>query len=198
MDSALVERLQRIYSALGGTVEGDMAKLPPVVLMTDNAVLVWQDFTGGLSVAQLTNLAYSLIHNIASLKDHARRVLKTAGIDPEKSEEIGNVSTLRIIADLSNNDKHGYPPRNGGNSGLSPHLGQVTRILRMVTGGEAGSVTALTFGPTGMVLSGDGTIEAIITADVLDAEESRIGDLHELCVEGLQLWENGLTGIGIL
>ena len=198
MDGPVVERIQRIYAALGETVEGDLAAIPPVVEIEEGTVTVWQDFTGGLSEPQLSNLLQSLIYNIASLKDHARKACKRLGIDLIHIDEITKNQTLLIIFDLSNSDKHGYPPRDGGHSGRSPQVKKAERYLRMTTSGEPGSVTTVTVGPGGMKSTGDGSADVTITADVVDANGLKIGDAHELCVEALGVWETGLTELGLL
>jgi len=198
LDSFVVGRIQRIYAALGATVEGDLAAFPLIVEDDDESVLLSQDFLGGLSDAQLSNLVHSLIDNIASLNDHARRAYKRAGIDQSKVDDIAKSHVLLVISDLWNNDKHGYPPRNGGNSGLLPQITDVKRILRMTTAGEAGSVTAVTFGRDGMKTTGDGSAEVIVTAEVVDGAGAPIGDLHDLCAKGLKLWEDGLKALRLL
>ncbi len=198
MNGAVSERVKRIYAALGETVEGDLTAIPPIVDLDEGGIRVWQDFTDGLSDAELENLLYSLIYNIAHLKDHARRACKNLKIDPGQVDAIVRDESLRIVTDLSNNDKHGYPPRDGGHSGKSPQIKKTERYLRMTTSGEPGSVTTVTYCPGGMKSTGDGSADVIITADVVDADDVKIGDAHELCVKALKVWESALKELGLL
>ena len=68
----LLNRLYRIYAAVGASTEFDMAKLPGRIIRDEKVVGVFQDFSGGLTEHELSNAAQSVIHNIASLHDHLK------------------------------------------------------------------------------------------------------------------------------
>lgn len=105
---------------------------------------------------------------------------------------------LRIIKDLSNNDKHGHPPRDGGHSRTAPRLAEVTRVLRLTTGAETGSGVVVTLGRMGVpVISGSGSAAAVITARVVDKEGNNLGDLFEIQQQGIQAWESLLQDFGV-
>jgi hypothetical protein len=109
----LRHRLQRIYAAVGATVEGDLGKFPPAVTVTPTVVQVYQDFLGGLTDAQLENLAFSEIDNIAHLVDHLKKWCRANGHGGERVHDAVKASrALQLIIDLANRDKHG-----GGKSG---------------------------------------------------------------------------------
>ena len=124
MNTELLQRVHRIYSAIRAVEETNPNKLKATTITTDKIVAVFQDFRGGLTNAELSNLAYTLIHNIANLRDHLRKWAVQNEKDKEKVDEAFTQSLeLKIIQDLSDNDKHGYPPRNGkGESGKCPQL----------------------------------------------------------------------------
>ena len=103
------------------------------------------------------------------------------------------------MIDLSNNDKHGYPPREGGRSRRSPKLANPRRILRMATGGEKGSVVAMTLAPDGTPqVSGTGSAKAIVTGEVVDDKGVHIGDLYDLASRAVEDWARVVEQLGAL
>lgn len=198
MDGSVIKRVQRIYAALDQTATGELASVLPLVQKDSEGVVVRQDFTGGLSKPELSNLLHSLLHNIVNLKDHARKACRKAGIDPGSIDDVVDSESFLLLTDLSNNDKHGYPPRDGGHSGKSPQILKVDRILRVTTTGEAGSVTVLSFGSGGLDQSGHGSSQVVITADILDSDGNKVGDVFEACVDALELWETRLKELDLL
>jgi len=112
MNTELTQRIHRIYSSINAVEETDPNKLKATVIATDEITFVFQDFRGDLTVAELSNLVYMLISNIANLRDHLRKWAVKNGKGKEKVNEAFKQSLeLRIIQDLSNNDEHGYRRR---------------------------------------------------------------------------------------
>ena len=195
----LIHRVKRIYEAIGALEEHDLEKLRAVEVRTEKLTFVHQDFSGGQSIEKLSNIAHSLIHNIANLRDYLRRWAVQNGNQKGKVDEtFRNSLALQIVQDLSNNDKHGYPPRDGGCSGRSPKIGEVHRIMQLATRPEKGSWVTMTLGRGGIPrISGTGSGRAIITADVWDRDGKRLGDLHEIAEEAVQAWEQLLKEFGV-
>lgn len=190
----LVDRLHRIYAAVEAAVEGDLSKFPPRVTVGEHNFRVYQDFLGGLTEPQLSNLAHAIIHNIANLRDHLRHwARKNCQNQNDIDKTITNCPALQIIIDLSNNDKHGYPPRDGGHSKRSPKLVEVKRVLTIGPG------TALIFTPNGLkqTTSGDGSSQVIVDGTVVDINGVPIGDLYDLWNEALKAWEQQIKAFGI-
>ena len=197
----VLDRLHRIYAALNETVEGDLSKFPPKVVSDEHGFAMYQDFLGGLNPAQLSNLAHSVIHNIANLYDHLRRWMDRNSQDPKLVDQIVSRSTsLQLIRDLSNNDKHGYPPRNGGYSGKAPKLVEVNRVLKLTTGIAAGASIMVVFTPQGpkQTASGGGGSSVVVTGTVVDANGGVLGDLHDIEHNALRAWEQELRTLGII
>src|SRR5438552_493937 len=120
MNEDIAERVRRVYAAIGAIEERDPTKLKATVIQNEKITAVHQDFRGGQSDDQLVNFAHMLIHNIANLRDHLRRWAAHNGKEKDAIDRAADASPdLQIIRDLSNNDKHGYPPRDGGYSGKS-------------------------------------------------------------------------------
>jgi len=198
MNTELTQRVRRIYSSINAVEETDPNKLKATVITTDKCIGVFQDFRGGLDDAELSNLAHTLIHNIANLRDLLRKWAVQNGKGKEKIDEAFTQSLeLKIIQDLSNNDKHGYPPRDGGLSGECPQLVDINRVMQLKTQAKKGSCIGMTLGAGGVPkFFGDGTAKAVITGDVVDKENNRIGDLHEMAAKAVKVWEQLLTVLG--
>lgn len=140
----LNQRLDRIYAAIEAVKESDLSKIPPKIVTGEGFLAISQDFRGSLSDADLSNSAHTLIHNIANLPDHLKRWAAKNSVDKSKIDALFASNTaLQIIKDLSNNDKHGYPPRNGGNSGKAPQVVEIGRMMQLSTGSEENSFVGL-------------------------------------------------------
>jgi hypothetical protein len=188
-----------MYAAVDATIEGDLSRFPPVIVHDDRTLGIYQDFLGGLNPAQLENLAYSVIHNIASFPDHLRQWAKKNGRDPSQINAVQRESLpFRQVADLSNNDKHGYPPRRGGRSGQAPKLTDVNRVLRLSTGAAKGSSVRVMLSPSGPVVraSGGGSANVVVTGSIVDADGTRLGALHEIWLEAIGACERMLAAVG--
>ncbi|GAF75547.1 unnamed protein product, partial [marine sediment metagenome] len=154
----------------------------------------------GFSDDELSNQAHSLIHNIANLRDHLRRWASDHGQDKDKVDQVvDNCPDLQLIKDLSNKDKHGYPPRKGGHSGKCPQLVHVNRVMRLQTQAKKGSMVGMTLGPAGVPkFIGDGAAKAVVTGDVVDNDNNCIGDLYDIASKAVEAWENLLADFGLL
>ena len=195
----LTLRIQRIYKAVDAVIETDMDKLKPKVVKDGKRIAVYQDFSGGRSNAEIENTAHILIHNVANLKDHLKKWAKNNGKDKTRVDDaFNNSQVLRIIQDLSDNDKHGYPPRDGGNFGKSPRVDKINTIMQMTTKPEKGSFIGLTLNHQGAPkIIGDGNAKVIITGDILDRDGNKMGDLHETLLKAINDWEKVLTEFGV-
>ncbi len=192
-------RLHRIYAAINTTKESDMARLPARVFQSEKVVGIFQDFAGNMTEPEMANAAHTVIDNIANLHDHLKRWMVARGGDKASVDHAFDSSIdLRIIKDLSNNDKHGYPPRGRGHSGRSPKLINIRRHMRLTAKGGGGRVV-MTLGPGGVPeISGDGTAVAVITGDVVGGDGNVIGDLFEIESRAIAAWELLLKDFGIL
>ena len=98
---------------------------------------------------------------------------------------------------MSNNDKHGYPPRNKGDSKKLPKLVDINRIMQFKPQAKKGSSVVMTLDANGVPkFLGDSTPKAIITGNVVDNKNNRIGDLHEIATKAVEAWEQLLTNYG--
>lgn len=199
MEDAILQRINRIYAAIG-SIEEDPHKLKATVIQTEKIKAIFQDFRGGFSDDDLSNQAHSVIHNIANLRDHLRRWASHHDQDKNKVDQaIDNCLELQIIKDLSNNDKHGYPPRDGGHSRKCPQLIEINRVMRLQTQAKKGSTIGMTIGASGVPkIIGDGSAKAVVTGDVVDNNGNRIGDLYDITNNAVKAWETLLADFGLL
>lgn len=196
----LTARVRRIYAAISASVEADVNKFLATVIDRQNFTSIYQDFSGGLREEEISNLAHMALSNIASLRDHLIKWAGANGKDPQRVWDTFHDSIpLRIVQDLFNNDKHGYPPKDGrGNSGVAPMLAEVNRVMRLKTKPRAGSGVMLTLGPGGRpVVSGDGTASVVVTGQVVDKDGKVLGDLYDIELKAVEAWENLLTEYGV-
>jgi len=196
----VLARLHRIYAAIDAVLEGDLTKFLPHIFQDETHFAMYQDFVGGLTPAEVSNLAHSVIHNVAHLRYHLRRWAAKNGHNPSRIDQaISHSVPLQIITDLSNNDKHGYPPRNAGHSGKAPQVAEITRVLCLTTAAEAGSSVMVILTPSGpKQFSGSGSTNVAASGQVVDGYGTVIGDLYDLEVEALKGWEQELKDLGIL
>jgi hypothetical protein len=183
MNDDLETRLRRIYAAIGETQEPDVSKFPATVIASEKGVLVHQDFSGGRTEEQLTNLIQSLIALIAGLEYHLYKWTAKNGHDAEEVKlPLQASKSFSIVHDLWNNEKHGYSPGRGSNrSGLAPQLINVIRVMKLATQPRKGSCVVFMVGPARKpVIGGDGTATAVITGDVVGKDGQRIGDAHQI------------------
>ena len=199
MDDTIRTRINRIYAAIGAIEEADPQNLWATVILTEKINAIFQDFRGGYSDDELSNQAHTLIHNIANLRDNLRRWAAQNGHDKNKVDTaVENSFDLQIIQDLSNNDKHGYPPRDGGHSKCSPQLIDINRVMRLQTQAKEGSMIAMTIGLGGVPrFLGDGSAKAVVTGDVVDNANGHIGDLYEIAIRAVEAWERLLADLGL-
>ena len=195
----MVLRVKRLYATIKATEETDFSKFLPKEINDGHRKGFSQDWSGGLSEAELTNIAYSLIYNIAHFDAHLKKWADQNSQDKTKVDDMFNSSlALRIIKDLSNYDKHAYPSRDGGHSGKSPRVDEFMRTMQMTTKPEKGSFVALTFTQQGIPkVLGDGTAKVIVSGDILDKDGNNIGDLHKTALEAVEAWENVLGAFGV-
>lgn len=199
MDDDILQRISRIYAAIGSIEEDDPHKLKATVIQTEKIKAVCLDFRAGFSDDDLSNQAHSVIHNVANLRDHLRRWASHHNQDKNKVDQaVSDCLELQVIQDLSNNDKHGYPPRDGGYSGECPQLIEIDRVMRLQTQAKKGSMIGMTFGADGVPkFHGDGTAMAVITGSVVDNDGNRIGDLYDIANKAVEAWETLLVEFGL-
>ncbi|OAI39397.1 hypothetical protein AYO40_05815 [Planctomycetaceae bacterium SCGC AG-212-D15] len=197
----VTQRIERIYAAIDASMERDPTKFPAKIAIQEGIFIgMWQDFSCGESEAQLSNIAHSVIHNIANLQDHLRKWAAHNGKDRERVDAIVKATpALKIIKDLSDRDKHGGPRRDGGSSGLEPRLEYIRRVMLLRTKPEPNSEVLMTVNlATGETqFGGDGSASAVVTAEVRDKGNNLIGELVDFQHAAVEGWEALLREYGV-
>jgi hypothetical protein len=200
MDDAIRQRMSRIYSAIGVTEEKDSKKLKATVIENVGFKAHVQDFRGCLSDEELSNQIHLVIHNIANLADHLRRWAAKNGRDKQRVNQILRSSfELQVIQDLSDNDKHGYPPRDGGRSGKSPQLAEIDRVMCLQPQANNGSVIAMTIGAGGVPkFMGDVSAKAVVISRIVDYDNNYLCEFSDITAKAVEAWETLLLEFGLI
>jgi len=200
----LINKVRRIYSAIDAVEENDLAKFTPKMANSGKQITISLDFSDGLDNEQLSNIAYSLIHNIANLKNPLKKWAANNAKDKNQVDiAFNNSEALKIIQDLSNNDKHGYPPRDAGLSGKAPKLNNIERFMQLSTGTEANSSVGVAIPlfaaqqKPQITTTGSGTAKVVITGTIIDKDGKPIGDLHTTALDAIKAWDSVLINYNI-
>ena len=195
----LTFRVRRIYAALGAVEITDMSKFVPQLINNGQRKGFSQNFRGGLSDEELVNFVYSLIENIANLRNVLNEWAESNKQDKTKVKDAFNKSeALKIIMDLYNIEKHIKPQRNRGYSGKSPKIINIDSVMQLSAGDQNGSCAIMTVTPQGIPqISGPGSGKVIITGDIVDKENKKVGDFHQIAVEAIEIWERVLADFGV-
>lgn len=199
MSDELTFRLRRIRAAIASNEDPDLGKFPAQVFIGKNFRLVSQDFRDGQSDEQIANRANNLIHSIANLRDNLIHWAKAHGKSPQRVWDTFRASfPIRVIMDLSNVDKHGYPLDRGSASGRDPKLVDADSVLS-IKGGTPGRWSGVRADPaTGRLHKfGDGAAAVIITGQVVDKDGVVLGDLWSIGLQAVTDWEALLTEYGV-
>ena len=197
---SLLTKIQRLHSAVGSATELDISKFPPTVVQdAGGLVSVHQDFNGGLTQADLLNLAYQVIRSIADLKDHLRACARTHHHDLADVERtIDGCLDLALMIDLANSDKHSGMPRLADQrSKRSPRLVEVKRVMQVVLrNAQPGTVFGLRLTPQGAIPAGPGAASVVVTGDIIDDKGTSIRVLPHAQQTAIEAWEQLLTRWG--
>lgn len=191
MADEIQDRIHRLYAAIGAIEESNPEKLRAVIHQSEKGFLVYQDFRGGRTDAELMNQAVMLIYNIANLDSPLADWASKNGLDKsDVAKVVDGCHGLKIIKDLANYDRHPFSPRKGGFSGQSPRLTDITRVMLLQTQPKKGSWVSLQIGPGGRpIFGGDGTHKAVVTGDVVDQSGNLIGGFYEIALTAVKTWE---------
>jgi len=128
----------------------------------------------GRAYSQILNI----IHNLANFKDNLKKALSEKNISEKLVEiEINSSKELQIIADLSNQDKHGYPLKFTRRSKLDPIIDNVNHSWNVKL-------------PLGKIFHNPMMDDTIVDADILDKNRVFIFKFSELIEKATITWEN--------
>ena len=191
-----MRRLQRVYAAIGEAIDTDAFEFRPVTRRDGDQYATSVRFDEA-SEEEMQNTIYSAVHNVANLRDHLKKWARQHGKDSGVIDKAVDASPeLKMVVDLSNRDKHGGPPRDGGLSGLSPNLVRFRRGMTSVQPGQTVTTFTIFFGEAPNVAFGEGA--AVMTsADVVDLSGNVVGDAIALLNVAVGQWEQVLRECGL-
>lgn len=192
----ITARLVRIYAAVDARFEFNIAKGTKIsaIPVTLNTTQIKMTFDNNNSSPELENKVMNIIHGIASLKDNAIKTLTHSNNDAKNliSEKIRASEALKIVMDLSNADKHGYPLDNPWSS-KSPRISNISSGLE-ISGTGSFEINIL----SGAVISNESAAKIAITANIIDASDRIIMSLDNLINQSLEDWKKILGELAII
>jgi hypothetical protein len=194
------KKIRRMHAALEDLGSDDLSTIKPEVSESNGSYYAEVDFNQDVDEIELTNKAFLLISNIASMKDHLKVWCKRKNIPFQGDALINSNQAVAIIHDLWNIDKHaelGNPPRSGHN----PSLQGLQKNLVLSTGNAPNGGAFFSFDPfTGKIdmgTSGSGSVKTVITAQIVDEFGNVLGDFNEICSQAVEEWVKILKSAGV-
>lgn len=198
----LSHRVRRLYAGLERTAPTTIDSIPLKVWRTNKLVGVCHDFSGGESPDDIREVLTQIAYNIAHVKDPLKKYLSDKARDLKMVERfIDGSLALKILIDIANREKHGYPSDRPSRSGKDPCLGGVGRSLRLQTGTEENSSAVYTIDPkTGqpVVMTTGGASGAVVYwGEVRDKNSAVVGDILDFARDALEDWERLFSSLDI-
>jgi len=173
-------KLARLHSALESRIDSDYEKHAKIEELDEGVRLT---LPGGVdSLPKLENVVRSIIDNLATLKDAFKNKLKKRGENnPIVKNFIDNSIYLKVLIDLDNAYKHGYPTESNL-SKMNPVIKNVRQTLRLEWS------EGLPIGMIGTkgefeIMNADSTT-VVVLADIYDEKDdffTSLDNLIEIC-----------------
>lgn len=184
-------RIERVYASIGQIFSDDVGASLSIthVKNPSGGYIAKVSFNGGQDESERLNKIFTIIHNLANLKDHCKKILSDRGEDDCVIEaEINNAPDLQIVLDLSNADKHGYPTKSN-RSGRHPKIERVQSAMRISGDGSSKSGSFIVDPFSGQWAT-EGNVQIVIHADIVDLDGKNICTLDSLADKTIAQWEN--------
>lgn len=175
-------RLEKIYSSVGEQFSYGHNALNMVhTEVKDNSVNI--SFFNPEDKPKVLNQINNVISNLSNIKDCLKNKIKNKNGNPKVIEdEINNSQYLKIVLDLANQEKHGYPLTKTRRSKMDPIIKNVSRALS--TSNKPDNIRY-------KKSDGSQLLNAMvkITADITDSQGNHLYGLDELVENSLIFWE---------
>ena len=182
----ITKRLERLYATIGQARDGEIEQYFKMekVDAPKNSFECLVTFNNGQTDAETTSAAIAIILHIANLKDHLKNIAGERGENPNLIEkEIDESLALKIVIDLSNAEKHGYPTKTN-RSGRHPTIQNIHHSIDIPPQGEVG----INF-TTGELINKSGDVTIIIDADIFSDDGELLFRFPALTREAIKKWE---------
>lgn len=177
----LQSRLDVINCAATLRIDIDYKKYATVTPIEKGGVIV--DLPGKNDPLKIAAGIYSILHQLATLKDHLKNQLKDHSLDKNIVErEIDSSIHLQVLIDLVNQEKHGYPLTKHIRSNKNPVIKEMSYTL---INNNHGKEVILSIGPKGELDILDGIPPSVaLFANIFDDKGNYLftfDDLVETC-----------------
>lgn len=200
MNSLLTLRIQQLYAAFGDVAERPLSEVRFETGFTDAQPFAHVHFGTDHSPAQLHNIAFLLVANIARIRDLLKKWCQVNSVRFRGDDLIRDNADVAIVHDLCNSEKHfglDRPPR----SGRIPELQNLHKQLVLTKGPNSSMACVrfeLTNGQTALTSPSGGAVALVITGDVIDETGLRLGDFAQICGRAIAAWETLLEASGVI
>ena len=193
----LDSRIKRLNHSLGKEYELDIKSQVKVSRKVNNDVHEIGFSFGAMDETEIIDRIFNVVNNIASLKDHLKNKLMANSKDPNLVEDmINNSMALKLILDLWNQDKHGYPLTKTNRSKLNPKIVNVGQGLIISNGDKASVSFTITENDASYTSSQNAAV--VISGDVIDEYEKFIVSVEDMFRQGVLDLENFLKSQGLI
>ncbi len=180
-------RIKRLYLSVKAAIDDD---IPTYINVkhekTEKGGTVSISFSNKEDEPEILNQIFLVISNLAKLKDHLNRKLKSRSIDSKLFiNEIKNSEYLKLVFDLDNLEKHG--PGRESWSGRFPRIISVGRGLSQKDI-KSSEPSVFEFSSSGRRKWNDNTV-IVNTGTIVDKDDKVICGYNELVNKSTDEWE---------
>jgi hypothetical protein len=196
MIEKLNDKVTRLKSSAAALRKSNPDCIVRTFEQTDNEVFEAISFKG--TNHQLLNDIYSLVANIASLKDYLKQWCTQNGVPFSGDSVVNSSREAAIVHDLWNIEKHALLDR-WPRSGFAPHIGPISQQLLNPDGTKTDGIQIKTnsYGGADFANLRDEKLIARVCAKVLDDQNSEIGDILDICELAISAWSAAFRSAGV-
>ncbi len=178
-------RLKRVLKALDAAEDEDYKNYFKIEKNGESITTTFP-FVG--DEIELMNQAMGIILLLGTVKDHLKKAIAKAGHDKNIVEKcIDGSPHLKILMDLYNAEKHGYPVKKS-RSGLNPKIANISVGARNNNNGQPIVVMAAQEGGF-TVADGYPAPSVVLVAQIIDEFDRNLMDYEDLTDTCYHLWE---------
>jgi len=175
-------RLKRVYSSINKSSDDEIEKYVHIRQISPGQFQI--TFDKGQEESESTDIVFAIIEHLAKLKDHIKNIIEERGGDKKNIEnEIDKSLELKLIIDLANAEKHGYPLTKPERSKRSPKIQNIKHSLVIPPQVQVGFNLS-----TGEILNPN-DCGITITAEIIDKNGNLICRLNKLVNDAIKKWE---------
>jgi hypothetical protein len=190
----LESKIKRMYQTINESIDENVFNHLHHITNPDTKQVIGFGFDGSRKNNDQENRVIHIVHAIASLKDHLKKKVARGQM---VEDVINNCLALKLLVDIDNANKHGYPLTKRRRSGLDPQIKNIRSIWNIDAGGSIISKRKFSFfknengspemSATTSFERADGKIQ--ITADITDIDGNFLMSFNDMVDEAVKEWE---------